>query len=1074
MIIKKILLASVSSFALVGIVQEGYAVLQAPNPEGGTGSSQDAVKQRLMGLEAQNQNLTTPAQTALPEVPAKPNPDAGNQQPTKTVPKTTPKTPPSAAGEAPLDHKAHAKLPQINDADTSSAGTTSAANVNDLDSRSFGNSSVSANTTTSWKSTALFPNSFAGSYDGLEFPESNPNMVSTLSSYNTLFDDSGSSIASPSATLSDVPKNVVPSTRAKPSDKDQKKVSPAHAVVIPAVSSNRAALSSETKEGLPGINMIRPTSAQESGPSQTTVPQNPGSASGKSPLNPLLPLAKPSTGGSTDSTEEAKVSTSTDPADSSTSTTSAVRSNALSSRSSLTPESSVEGIDSKTQNIVPTAPTEVDIVPASSISSSTTEVAHYTTLSDPEYLEFCGILVRMTFAVLKAIKQDRDVAIVVALARYIEGFPNQDSKEVRTLKDFLAIARDNAQSTTDQIIKFVAEMTSGAPMPAEHDGGPILPAFSGSLEPGLAQAIGWNGNRTDMAVHLGNLEGNGDRPSFCIGMCTNVSWASEFYKGQRYGIGVTLYIGRDSEEKLDSNQNCQGTGFLNREYSHITFYVGEMLNGVRHGRGLDMRGGDEYFMTWNRGIPAGYGVRRYKDGGVREGKWIGDRSMTGIVTNAAGDKYEGTWNNLAWNGKDEPLWSRTMSRGHWKQVGKGKATLADGTVYTGTFKDSEYHGAGELTLKNGSKYNGQFASGKFNGPGTLTWPDGRVYTGIWANGEAIDGRMAFPKNTTFKGDIGKNGLPNGRGTYIYADGNCYTGYWRDGNRHGQGTYTLSDSSEDTHHTTFDGNWIQDQRNGNGKIRDYRDRVVFDGRFLNDLKDGQCYYEDPDGFVCRGVWERDDLVNGIVTLTDEVRRPFAQAYPAGTKYVRAGRGKPMRGWGNLMDHPMPVYFEGKVLEGSYEGSLNAQKIPHGKGVLTFISTGKRYEGEWANGTRTGKGTLLLPNKTKEYTGDWVNDAKEGTGTYNLDDGRVYIGQFKGDKMDGEGTMTYSNGKVYSGHWKEDKRDGEGTTKMGPIKYKGEWKNDVQISGEKPPSAAAFRVTNIPQLTPRKTGAKKYSI
>ena len=58
--------------------------------------------------------------------------------------------------------------------------------------------------------------------------------------------------------------------------------------------------------------------------------------------------------------------------------------------------------------------------------------------------------------------------------------------------------------------------------------------------------------------------------------------------------------------------------------------------------------------------------------------------------------------------------------------------------YTGSIKNGEPSGDGVMYLNNGDVYKGEFRAGVFHGEGSYTWADGTSFTGTFRNGEMIN------------------------------------------------------------------------------------------------------------------------------------------------------------------------------------------------------------------------------------------------------------------------------------------------------------------------------------------------
>ncbi|KAK3286327.1 hypothetical protein CYMTET_6112, partial [Cymbomonas tetramitiformis] len=99
------------------------------------------------------------------------------------------------------------------------------------------------------------------------------------------------------------------------------------------------------------------------------------------------------------------------------------------------------------------------------------------------------------------------------------------------------------------------------------------------------------------------------------------------------------------------------------------------------------------------------------------GGWIeyDGRNGKGIAVHSSGYKVEGHW-----------------ERG--KPHGNAKATFPDGSIYDGQWNSGVMEGHGIFFSKaNGSRYTGSWKDNAKHGVGTLTQQDGTYYYGDWAN-----------------------------------------------------------------------------------------------------------------------------------------------------------------------------------------------------------------------------------------------------------------------------------------------------------------------------------------------------
>jgi len=131
------------------------------------------------------------------------------------------------------------------------------------------------------------------------------------------------------------------------------------------------------------------------------------------------------------------------------------------------------------------------------------------------------------------------------------------------------------------------------------------------------------------------------------------------------------------------------------------------------------------------------------------------------------------------------------------------------------------------------------------------------------------------------------------------------------------------------------------------------------------------------------------------------------------------------------------------EGSYEGEIDANKVPQGKGTFQYRGDDDNgrliYEGEWMNKAAHGFGVMKWQNGDR-YEGDWSGGLRSGAGRYSSKaTGGAYEGTYANDLKCGNGKYEFSNGDYYDGEWKNGLRHGTGTYVWKELneKYDGSW-------------------------------------
>jgi hypothetical protein len=190
-------------------------------------------------------------------------------------------------------------------------------------------------------------------------------------------------------------------------------------------------------------------------------------------------------------------------------------------------------------------------------------------------------------------------------------------------------------------------------------------------------------------------------------------------------------------------------------------------------------------------------------------------------------------------------------------------------------------------------------------------------------------------------------LRHGHGTYSY-DGSCfsYEGDWQEGQKHGQGTFTVSGMY------TYQGDFVDGEMTGTG-TKTWLSGSVYKGQFLRGELHGRGSHYGADGSRYDGEF-CGNLRSGQGCLQKS----------SGDRYTGT--------WANnkLNGHAV---FTGKNGE-SYDGEW-VNNCYSGRGEQRLVN-GDKYVGEFVNGMRSGHGRLLVVASGAVLDCDWVNDVPVG--------------------------------------------------------------------------------------------------
>lgn len=282
--------------------------------------------------------------------------------------------------------------------------------------------------------------------------------------------------------------------------------------------------------------------------------------------------------------------------------------------------------------------------------------------------------------------------------------------------------------------------------------------------------------------------------------------------------------------------------------------------------------------------------------------------------------------------------------------------------YEGYYKDNVYHGKGmEIGHHIGEHYT------KF-----YTYVDGNWERNM-LNGKVERGNTNFDKTNYrnyYKGDM-KNGARHGYGISMEDDGKIYIGHYDNGRYSGNSTI-MDIPGKQTKTGTFRDGLIH------GKGTDICNHGIYEGNYILNNRDGNGKFTDESGIY-------------VGTFSGSLQNGFGSG-------IRQGFGK-------ITSH------SGRITNGFFHND----KL-YNYGTITYEKDHefRTYAGEFANNVFNGKGVLTYKNGDV-YEGEWKNDKKHGNGvkTY-ADNGAKYIGTWENGERR-EGKYVFNNGEVLQGKW-----------------------------------------------------------
>lgn len=161
------------------------------------------------------------------------------------------------------------------------------------------------------------------------------------------------------------------------------------------------------------------------------------------------------------------------------------------------------------------------------------------------------------------------------------------------------------------------------------------------------------------------------------------------------------------------------SGWAQVNYRDGTDYLGDFVNGMRHGIGTLTLEDKIYIANWDEDVMHGVVEVRFNDGIRFIGRWdYGVRYDSGISIYPDNSEYAGKFKDCMRHGPGEMVYS-------------------DGSSYNGWWKNDKPHGSGVQKYADGSVFIGNFVEGQRDGKITLFRPDRNSQTLHYENGKLI-------------------------------------------------------------------------------------------------------------------------------------------------------------------------------------------------------------------------------------------------------------------------------------------------------------------------------------------------
>lgn len=217
------------------------------------------------------------------------------------------------------------------------------------------------------------------------------------------------------------------------------------------------------------------------------------------------------------------------------------------------------------------------------------------------------------------------------------------------------------------------------------------------------------------------------------------------------------------------------------------------------------------------------GTVKYADG--ISGKLVKEPdSANGTITYSTGDVYEGEIKGILRDGTGKITYKADGSvySGDFKEdklTGNATYTVPGGITYTGEVLDGKKHGLGKCVFADGSYYYGEWENNMRNGVGEEHYSDGSVYYGSF-----VDDKRSGSQEVTVQLENGM--VYTGKPKVTYANGDEYVGDFQNDRRSGYGKYVWATGE------SYEGEFANDMMNGTGTYDFGNGKEPYTGTFVN--------------------------------------------------------------------------------------------------------------------------------------------------------------------------------------------------------------------------------------------------